>query len=75
MQFSHARVLIADPRWEEWHTFYAEFNLNHNHVNAAPNTHASIPLHVHITKQPPSRKMLYEKSINKSEEWLSANKY
>jgi hypothetical protein len=35
--------------------FSADFNLNHNHVNAAPNKQASKPLHVHTTLQTPSK--------------------
>ena len=42
----------------EWHKSPADFNPNHNHYNADQNKQASRPLHVHTTKQTPS-KILY----------------
>ncbi len=40
----------------EWHKSTADFNPNHNHVYADQNKQASRPLHVHTTKQTPSKK-------------------
>ncbi len=46
----------VDPHWGEWLNSSADFNPNHNHVNAAPNqTRASTFLHVHTTMQPPKQ--------------------
>ncbi len=45
----------VDPHWGEWHNFSADFNPNHNHINAAPNKQVSRPPHVYTTMQPPKQ--------------------
>ncbi len=68
MWFVHANLPIerlssvrtVDPHWGEWHNSSADFNPNHNHVNAAPNKQASRLPHVHITKEPSSTITIYK---------------
>ncbi len=57
-------VRIVDPHWEEWHNSFADFNPNHNHVNAAPkqaSLKTSRPNHICMQ---PQAKLLYEKYTN-----------
>jgi hypothetical protein len=58
---------LSIPIGENGTSSSADFNPNHNYVNATPNKQASRLPHVHTTKQPSSKITIYQMYLSQSQ--------